>query len=186
MCIRSFQRSVEQAEQWKPQLIYRLNCVNRPFLGSPSQLTFLQDFCNLLYTSLACSVLHVNLTGRVHGTKWCVIVIIFIFGISLGWTATQASVFTVAIWTLLALGRITGGNSCIGRSRTATVYTIDYDARGSHIYVLCGSICKRDQNWIKRSKPFWVADHGIKVTSELLKINNQECTAAIWPLTLEN
>ena len=29
-------------------------------------------------------------------------------------------------------------------------------------------------------------DQGIKVTSELLKINNQEHAAAIWPLTLEN
>ena len=29
------------------------------------------------------------------------------------------------------------------------------------------------------SKPFWGADQGIKVTSELLKINNQECMAAM-------
>ena len=59
-------------------------------------------------------------------------------------------------------------------------------SRGSHLYVLCRSVCNRDQNWIKRSKPFRGADQGIKVTSELLKINNQEHTAAIWPLTLEN
>ena len=57
-------------------------------------------------------------------------------------------------------------------------------ARNSHLYIPCRSVCNRDQNWIKRSKPG--GDQGIKVTSKLLKINNQECMAAIWPLTLEN
>ena len=47
-------------------------------------------------------------------------------------------------------------------------------ARGSHFYVPCRSICNQDQNWIKWSKPFWGTDQGIKVTSKLLKINNQE------------
>ena len=41
--------------------------------------------------------------------------------------------------------------------------------KGSHLYLPCRSVCDRDQNWIKRSKPFWGADQGIKVTSELLK-----------------
>ena len=58
--------------------------------------------------------------------------------------------------------------------------------RGSHLYVPCRTVCDRDQDWIKRSKPFLRADQGIKVTSKLLKINNQECMAAIWPLTLGN
>ena len=47
-------------------------------------------------------------------------------------------------------------------------------ARGSHFYVPCRSICNWDQNWIKWPKPFWGTDQGIKVTSKLLKINNQE------------
>ena len=58
--------------------------------------------------------------------------------------------------------------------------------RGSHLYVLCRSVWNCDQNWIKWSKPFWGADQGIKVTSEMLKINNQECTAVMWPLTPGN
>ena len=56
-------------------------------------------------------------------------------------------------------------------------------AMGSHLYVQCRSVGDRDQNWIKC---FWGADQGIKVTSKLLKINNQECTAAMWPLTPGN
>ena len=50
----------------------------------------------------------------------------------------------------------------------------DQITRSSHLYVLCRSICSQDQNWIKQSKPFWGADQWIKVTSELLKIDNQE------------
>ena len=54
------------------------------------------------------------------------------------------------------------------------------------LYVPCRSVCDRDQNWIKWSKPFWGADQGIKMTSKLLKVNNQGHAAAMWPLTLEN
>ena len=54
------------------------------------------------------------------------------------------------------------------------------------LYVPCRSVCDRDQNWIKWSKPFWGADQEIKVTSKLLKVNNQDRAAAMWPLTLEN
>ena len=67
-----------------------------------------------------------------------------------------------------------------GLARTQTM------SRGSHLYIPCRSVCDWDHNWIKRSKPSWGANQGIKVTSELLKINNQEHAAAIWPLTLEN
>ena len=66
------------------------------------------------------------------------------------------------------------------------IYWSVCDSRGNHLHVPCRSVCDRDQNWIKRSKPFWGADQGIKVTSKLLKINNQERTTAMWPLTLEN
>ena len=59
-------------------------------------------------------------------------------------------------------------------------------SKDNHLYVPCGSICDWDQNWIKRSKPFCRADQGAKVTSKLLKINDQELTAAMWPFTLEN
>ena len=48
--------------------------------------------------------------------------------------------------------------------------------RGSHLYVPCRSVCDWDQN---RIKPFWEADQGIKVTSELLKSTDQEHVAAI-------
>ena len=54
----------------------------------------------------------------------------------------------------------------------------------SALYVLCRSICDRDQNWIKRSKAFLGADQGIKVTSKLLKSMDQERAAAIQPLSL--
>ena len=45
-----------------------------------------------------------------------------------------------------------------------------------------GSVCDRDQNWIKWSKPFL---EGIKVTSKLLKLMVQESMGAIWPLTFD-
>ena len=60
---------------------------------------------------------------------------------------------------------------------------IDCNSRGSHLYVPCRSVCNRDQNWIKRSKPFLRADQAIKVTSELWKSKDQERVAPIWPLT---
>ena len=44
---------------------------------------------------------------------------------------------------------------------------------GSHLYVLCRSVCDQDQNWIKRSKPFLRADQGIKTTSKLQKSKDQ-------------
>ena len=31
----------------------------------------------------------------------------------------------------------------------------DSPTRGSHLYVLCKSVCDQDQNWIERSKPFF-------------------------------
>ena len=37
--------------------------------------------------------------------------------------------------------------------------------RGSHLYVPCRSVCDQNQNWIKRSKPFFGL---IKVTSSLV------------------
>ena len=54
--------------------------------------------------------------------------------------------------------------------------------QGVVTYVSCRSICERDPNWIKRSKPFVRADQGIKLTSKLQKSTDQECTAAIWLL----
>ena len=50
----------------------------------------------------------------------------------------------------------------------------------SFLYVPCRSVCDRDQIWINQSKPFL---RGIKVTSELWKLKDQECAAPIWPLT---
>ena len=55
-------------------------------------------------------------------------------------------------------------------------------ARVSHLYVSCRSVCDRDQNWIKQSKPFLRVNQGIKVTSKLQKSKDQECAAPIRPL----
>ena len=51
--------------------------------------------------------------------------------------------------------------------------------RGSHLYVLCRSICEWDQKGIKLSKPFWGADQG---TYKLPKSTN----GCNWPLILGN
>ena len=62
------------------------------------------------------------------------------------------------------------------------------DSRGSHFCVLCRSVCDWDQNWIpKWSKPFWGANQGIKVTSELLKstIKNTRLQCDLWPLQIK-
>ena len=56
----------------------------------------------------------------------------------------------------------------------------------SLLHVSCRSICNWDQNWIKRSKPFWGGwsrDQGDLQTG---KKNTQGCVAAIWPLTFGN
>ena len=45
-------------------------------------------------------------------------------------------------------------------------------ARGSHIHDPCKSVC--NQNY-QRSKPFWGADHEIKVTSKLLINGSRTC-----------
>ena len=51
--------------------------------------------------------------------------------------------------------------------RLAKFQAVQHRSRGSHLYVLCRSVCEWDQNWYKRSMPFLRADQGIKVTSEL-------------------
>ena len=43
-----------------------------------------------------------------------------------------------------------------------TMFTAGATGVGSHLYVSCRSICNRDQNWIKQSKPFWRADQGLQ------------------------
>ena len=51
--------------------------------------------------------------------------------------------------------------------RLAKFQAVQYRSRGSHLYVLCRSVCEWDQNWYTRSMPFLRADQGIKVTTEL-------------------
>ena len=50
-----------------------------------------------------------------------------------------------------------------------------HPSRGSHIRVVCRSVCDRDQNGIKRSTLFFGADQGIKRNSEWL-ISTDQCT----------
>ena len=82
-------------------------------------------------------------------------------------------------WTSLIIGKL----SCVVMliQYPGLVYT----SQGvvTYTYVPCRNICNWDQNWVKRSKPFWRANQGIKVTSKLLKSTDQECVAAVWPLT---
>ena len=54
-------------------------------------------------------------------------------------------------------------------------------SRRSHLYVLCRSICNRDQNWIKWSKPFLKGDQGGIQTDKINRLRMSSCNLTFDP-----
>ena len=72
-----------------------------------------------------------------------------------------------------------------GEGELASVFT--HLSRGSQLYmtVLCRNICDRDQNWIKRTKPFfesWSRDQGSPQTAKIKGSRTCSSNFDLWPI----